>query len=282
MTNFNYQKAYCVLALPAFENFNYNQTNAHSKLLPLIGERNQREDLNIPMTQAIESILNELSTQKLAELSRASYFVGHWYPSLLPKPFENKRGESWKVANCCDQILRKRLKTPHNTRIHEGKLRVTFSSKDCWLWEEFGLATEKNLELFEKCQLGFGNNTLKKSAKILAEQCGDLWPDVDSMPDNELYEEFLRLRRENEVKKLAQQKADYLVKLREEIDQAEKKYSGYQWLIENDIPHENCIYYSHLNVFSFGWRESISLEEKARLTEQLKNFPYVWEFNKKG
>lgn len=281
MADFNYQKAYCVLALPAFNSLNNNQKIAYYGLIPLVGELRQGfKDLNIPMTPTIESILNELSTHEIAEVARASYFVGHWYPGLLPKPFENKRGESWKVANCCDQILRKRLVIPHNIQIHEGKLRVTFSSKDCWMWEEFGLATEKNLRLFKECGLSFNEKYFEKSAKILTKQCGDLWPNVDNLPNNELYEQFLRLHREDEIKKLNQQKIDYLAGLRKKIDQARKEYSGYEWLIEHNIDHKNCIYYDHTDVFSFGWRELIPLDEKAELTEKLKNFPYAWEFNK--
>jgi len=36
MKNFDYEKAYFVQALPAYQNFNQSQKEAHGKLLPMI------------------------------------------------------------------------------------------------------------------------------------------------------------------------------------------------------------------------------------------------------
>ena len=78
--DFNYQKAYFTIALPAFKALSYKQRDTHSKLIPLIGELNQGLDLNIPMTPAIEAYLNDLNCQELAEMARASCYVGFSTP----------------------------------------------------------------------------------------------------------------------------------------------------------------------------------------------------------
>lgn len=190
MREFNYKRAYREQALPAFKNLNGKQHEAHALLIPLIKDLQQGKDLNIPLTPDMINILNPLSCQEIAELSRCSYFVGHWHPAKEEKPFDNSKGESWKVANVCDQVLRTRfiaysnndsplqpLQLPHNIQIHEGKFRVTYSNRNCWIWEEFGLATEKNLEIFKTCALSFREDTLEKHAKTLKALCNDLWSD---------------------------------------------------------------------------------------------------------
>lgn len=79
MKDFDYEKAYCVQALPAFEGLNKRQKALHSKLILLVGELSQGRDLNIPISTEIEEVIDRaiLNCKELAELSRASYFVGH-------------------------------------------------------------------------------------------------------------------------------------------------------------------------------------------------------------
>lgn len=278
MSNFNYPKAYCVLAVPAFARLNAKQKNAHSKLIPLVGELQQDRALSIPISPAIIEILNALSCVELAEMSRASYFVGHWYPGHLPKIFPNSRGESWKIANCCDQILRQRLKPPHNVEIHDGKLRVIFSSHRCWVWEEFGLATEKNLEIFKKSNLPFGEDTLHDSVKQVAVMCGDLWPDVDTLPDNELYALFSVKTKEACLARIKIENQTKIKKLKEEIRAAKRELVGFQWFVEHGISLKNCIYYSHTGKFCFGWMTPLTDAEKSTLEKALTDCPYDYDF----
>lgn len=195
MGEFNYEKAWCVQAKPAFLAMNDKQKEAHKTIAGLVGELNQGRDLNIPISDEVRAAFDGLSCLEIAEMSRASYFVGHWKPGLCAPVLPNSKGESWKVTNVCDQVLRERLgpypELPHNILIHEGVFRVTFSSKDCWMWEEFGLATEKNLEIFKTCGLPFGMDTIEKSAKRLVDLCGDMWGNVDDLPSNYDYDVLL-------------------------------------------------------------------------------------------
>jgi len=188
------------------------------------------------MSDNMISCIAALTCKELAEISYASYFTGHWQPGLLPVLFENSKGQSWKVSNVIDQELRKRLKTPHNIQIHEGKFRVTFSNKNCWLWNEFSLATEDNLDIFKNCNLPFGEKTLDNSAHKLAAMCNDLWPDVSAMPDNDLYNEFKALKK---------------AKLKRDLIKDESNFD--KWLVAdsgrtNDLKKAKTQYYKELDL----------------------------------
>lgn len=279
MSDFNYEKAFCTQVVPAFETLSNHARDAHSRARALVGELNQGKDLNIPMTPAIRETLEALSTQELAELARVSYFAGHWRPTLLPALFETKRGESWKISNCIDQILRQRLSPPRCIQIHEGKFRVTFSSRDCWLWEEFGLATEKNLEIFKACGLPFGEYTLDSSAEELKRQIGDLWGDPEEEADNDLYKHLQALKLEQARQNVQSQYKNRIAKLAELQAAAQKEK---EFLLECNrrgvIDISNVIYYSRTDTFCFGWREELSAEEAEALQAKLAGVPYRIEF----
>jgi len=272
--DFNYQKAYCVLALPAFESLSDIQKTVHKTMINLVQGLNQGKDLNIPTTKGMKSVLDILSCQELSELSNVSYFVGHWYPGVIKKPFENTCGESWKISNVIDQVLRSRLDIHHNIQIQEGKLRVTFSSKYEWMWEEFGMATEKNLEIFKTCGLSFGSKTLHESAEKLKELCGDLWPDVETLPSNGYYVEFLKKLTEKKLENIKKQHEQKLKKLGKDVENAKIELQAFTWLIDNGIDYDNCIYYNHTEKFSFGWRKSLTEIEKKYFDRKTGWFPF--------
>lgn len=263
MKSFNYEKAYFTQVLPAYQNMNVNQKNAHDALRPMVKDLTQRKgDLCIPVSDKIKEILSVLTCQEIAEMARAS-------------------GESWKIANVCDQVLRERLAPlPYNIQIYEGKLRVTFSSKDCWLWNEFGLATEKNLDIFKNCKLRFNEDTIDESAKKLSDMCGDLWPDVDSIPDNEDYANFLKRKNEHKIIKLKERHADKLKKIEKDIENSKIELKAFTWMIENGLGEyiDNCIYYDHENCFCFGWRDKLTDKEKDAIREMLHGFQFTYMF----
>jgi len=267
--NFNYQKAYCVQAVPAFNALPAHVKQARAKMLPLVADLAQGKGLAIPLSDEMRAILEPLTNKELAELARASYFVGHWHPSLLPQLYATGKGESWKVSNCIDQVLRARIETPHNIQIHEGKFRATFSNKYCWLWDEFGLATEENLEVFKTCGLPFGESTLNKSAKKLAAIIGDLWPDVDGMEDNELYQEYLHLAKVKQEADLKAQFAKKIKSLEQDKTNAQKEIEFLLDCNKLQVPVDNVIYYKHSDTFCFGWREKLTDKEQADIWRKL-------------
>lgn len=64
------------------------------------------------------------------------------------------------------------------------------------------------------------------------------------------------------------------------IRKAKVKRDGMVWLIDHGVNTDNCIYYDHTKVFTFGWQSPVS-EEVAKEIErilQTKRFPYQWQF----
>lgn len=168
------------------------------------------------MSSVIEGTLFELSSKEIAELARALYFVGHWKPIFAISLFDNLKGESWKISNCCDQILYKRLNPPSGIQIHKGVLSVRYSNKNCYISEEFGLATPENIEIFKACGLPFSESSIEASAKILRKQIDDLWntENIDSVPDNPEFIAWQIRVKEYEARKEALKKREELENLK--------------------------------------------------------------------
>lgn len=65
------------------------------------------------------------------------------------------------------------------------------------------------------------------------------------------------------------------------VKEATDKYGGMRWLFEHGCSvrlMENCIYYAHTGVFTFGWREKLEEGEDLNwLMENMSEFP--WDYN---
>lgn len=183
-TRFDYAAAWRGLAAPAVEGFNRRQLLCVKAIAPKLEDKQQESDLNIKLTVEIRHELDKLTTPELAEMSRACDKYGHWMPSVDQMGDYRAAewfypGAGWKVANVADQIIRERLNfTGTSAQVHQGQLRVIFSSRDCWMWEEFGLAIPENIDKFRAAHsegLAFSSRTIEKDAEILAARCGDMW-----------------------------------------------------------------------------------------------------------
>jgi hypothetical protein len=286
--NFNYQKSYFTLALPEFNELSKHVREAHTKVCALVKDLQQGRDLNIPLDDSIRGALEPLTTKDIAKLSRSSYFTGHHKPSHVKGPFDNSKGESWKVSNCCDQILRDRLSLPY-IEIHNGTLRVFFSGRDTWLWEEFALATEENLQTFKECGLSFNGRTLYTSADILKKQINDVYPDPDSMPDNKEYTDYLLMMKEINNEKIKKRFEERIISINKDIKSLIKKREFLLLCNRLDVPTDNVIYYNHIDTFTFGWREVYNKYKEEEITNKLNSCKdeliknnYIFDFNKKS
>jgi hypothetical protein len=104
---------------------------------------------------------------------------------------------------------------------------------------------------------------------------------LDDLPPetrNELQSAYLSAQTQRQEadaeKEIAKVKADYEKnekRLRTERD-------GFLWLLEKGIPTDNCIFYSHKETFSFGWRNGLTDTVKSALTTKLEDFPFQYEF----
>ena len=59
--------------------------------------------------------------------------------------------------------------------------------------------------------------------------------------------------------------------------EADIKLAGYSWLLDHGQDIENCIYYSHTDKFSFGWRKRLTDQEQFDLLDLLCEFPFEYE-----
>ena len=277
MKNYNYQKAWFVQIKPEWDSLNTQQLNAHSKVRALIGESGQDSNGNIPLTPAIEEILGELSNNELAKLSRVSYNIGHFCPPYKQPPFDNKRGESWKVTNYIDQILRKRFDLPYRMNVNDGLFVMMYNGVHDFYRDHICCATDKNLQIILNCGLNFGIDSFWNSIDVLKKQINDLWGDPNELPDNQEYSEYLYLLKVEALKAVKRDHLKTIERLKQEVENAKLELEAFTWLIEHNIETENCIYYRHADIFCFGWREPVTEKEKSSLLDILVEFPYNYE-----
>ena len=81
------------------------------------------------------------------------------------------------------------------------------------------------------------------------------------------------VRREKEVKL----RADVETEHSKAVELATIKRDGMIWILDAGIPTENLIFYPHTRTFTFGWRNPVSEEVRAKLVEKLKQFPFDFE-----
>ncbi len=66
-------------------------------------------------------------------------------------------------------------------------------------------------------------------------------------------------------------------KHKNKIEAAETEYRGMTWLLDHGISLENCIYYDHTKLFSFGWREPVADTVANKLLDMLAKFEFQYE-----
>ena len=78
--------------------------------------------------------------------------------------------------------------------------------------------------------------------------------------------------------------ADALAKRNATVAAANEEYAGFKLMMDNSMNVENCIYYTHTRIFSFGWKNELSEEVAKILLSKLRsiNFPYQAEVKVKG
>lgn len=67
---------------------------------------------------------------------------------------------------------------------------------------------------------------------------------------------------------------------RESVEKAEGRLTGFNFLLENNISQENCIYYDHTGVFCFGWKHPLPDVAADYLEDLLEDFPAKYEIKR--
>lgn len=73
------------------------------------------------------------------------------------------------------------------------------------------------------------------------------------------------------------QRVDLVKSAEKTIKHAEIERDGKLWLLDNGAKIENCIYYNHRGVFTFGWQKTLSRDMADTLTSILVEFPFEYE-----
>jgi hypothetical protein len=74
------------------------------------------------------------------------------------------------------------------------------------------------------------------------------------------------------------QRIKLLTDMNKSIKEAKTEYKGFIWLMDRGINTNNLIYYSHTDIFTFGWKSVLSDEVKTELKAKLKGFPFKYDF----
>lgn len=69
---------------------------------------------------------------------------------------------------------------------------------------------------------------------------------------------------------------------RDSLEKAKNRLAGYNFLLNNNINQENCIYYSHTGVFCFGWKHPLPDAAADYLEELLEDFPGKFEIKRQS
>lgn len=81
------------------------------------------------------------------------------------------------------------------------------------------------------------------------------------------------------VAKRKKQRKNVISTAKKAIHHATQERDGYLWLLDHNVNIDNCIYYDHQGIFSFGWRSQrgVSPDVKAALLDVLCEFPFPYE-----
>lgn len=77
--------------------------------------------------------------------------------------------------------------------------------------------------------------------------------------------------------RIAKERADLEAEYLKTTAAAKTKRDGFLWLMNHGINTENCIYYSHTDRFSFGWRRPVDKEMESAILEVISEFPFSYE-----
>jgi len=296
MKTFDHEKAWQDLALPA-----YKQLPTAALCLiehAAIVADGLRQDSACNMVWPddggkLREMFERLDSETLASASHVSYVYNHWKPSASVAG-DAPKSHGWKFSDYADQVLRARfglgrdIKSGAGLLIHEGTIRVCYSSRDSWTWHEVAPATENGIvaaskiadTIRRKVAVHGGMAERDNAAYKAFEEIKSIaaWPEFDTS-GYMVEESVLELRQAARMPK--PDKAKLAEKVRAAYDndvaKANQERDGYLWLIEHDIPTDNAIFYDHTGQWSFGWRRPYTGEARETLLKALAKFPFSYD-----
>lgn len=284
---FDYEKAWFMLARRDVLKFKENQKDAVSKLIPLLGELHQ-QSLKIPISKTIRGILDTLPDAELAFMGRACMFYAHWKPGGEKLIYANSKGEMWKICNVATTILRERIPEAY---IVDCGLRVTYSGGGSWRWVEFAAATRENFKKYKKLERSFLDenglitfDSIEVLGSKLIAKFGDPYYDGTYIrgysKDMKDYLKFIERKSKAEGKEEIAKSRRILAQVKGKIAVEKEKFKVMKFLLKNKVNLDYVLYYDHIDTFCFGWYKPIAKSEVNRIEKILKdnNFNHKYEF----
>lgn len=302
MRTFDYETAWLEVARPAYESLPQNVRDLLARVAVECAELSQSRDLSMPWPEDsdLRVSFDKVPAEFLALAARVIYFAGHWYPGKSANGYVihgREHGGTWKFAHYADQSLKARLDLPTSNvfQIHEGVIRVCYSSRDMWSWTEVAPATAEGLAyaraMHARIQLACGDkrghdrdNAAYVAIEALKTEAHP-WPEpwLARLMRTDLYmveESAIEARRAANMPPLDREKLrkEWTHAAEVRIDKIRVDLAGKIWLLDRGLPTDNAIYYGHTGRWAFGWRKEIAPEVRSLMLDHLAEFPYDYDF----
>ena len=76
--------------------------------------------------------------------------------------------------------------------------------------------------------------------------------------------------------RIAAKRATIKADFEKETAGAKAKHDGFLWLMDNGLDVNNCIYYDHTGVFTFGWRQPVGPEVRGAILDVISEFQWPY------
>lgn len=152
LKEFDFERAWNELIVPEYKALPQNVIELVKRTNVESAELTQQVNLDMPWPETgLKKSFEEIPAEILAPAARVIYSYGHWAPFRSQCEGLQDTGGYWKFSNYADQVLttevglqrdRTARKQPVlSFAVHEGVLRIQYSTSDEWSWTEFGWAT---------------------------------------------------------------------------------------------------------------------------------------------
>jgi len=321
MKQFDYGRAWTETVKPAYDALPEEVHALLADTADAARDLHQTQDLGMPWPTAepwidLRARFEAIPSEVLAYAARVINNLGHWRPGKIGGPvgpLDSAPGIHWKFSHYADQVLRGRLgmyetaDPPFNGwafRVHEGAIRLCYSSRDMWTWHEVAPATEAGKAAAEQIKtraytamVGIPDRKRDErdnAAYVYMEEVRKAdhdqlygtgpgsWPaawipimgtDV-YMTEPDAPGHGTAEQRQSKIDQARAWLLEHTAKKITELQETQKRML---WLLDHGILTDNAIWYSHRDIVCFGWREKVSPEGVSAILDVISEYPYEYE-----
>jgi hypothetical protein len=312
MKTFDYAAAWREVARPAYLALSADVLRLYAATAEATEGRHQAADLAMDWPEGLREQFALIDSEALAWAAHVIHNAGHWHPSKPGRPIDlpgRNSGAHWKFSHLADQELRGRLGMAERGRgmdaaglsyeVHQGALRLCYSSKNSWTWAEVAPATEAGRAAAEPIRrklaqqlagihtrhvnardqvahqgieaIRQGGHAFPQAWAVLLDVAGRFMVEEgDQAPDPDVPPPDLAAIQAAKVERL---RKDCAAKVRE----LERERDGRTWWTCKGFHNlDNLIYYAHTDVFTWGWRQPVGPVLLGQLLDVVSEFPYPY------